>query len=93
MDFQTLTAPMRLTVMIYAKKCLYTYLSITCISFSVQTISVHYEDVQPVCDTPTHSVLFLHSGVFTSAVWLDTLTMYHLAKQGYRAVAIDLPGD
>ena len=59
----------------------------------IQTISVHYEDVQPVCDTPTHSVLFLHSGVFTSAVWLDTLTVYHLAKQGYRAVAIDLPGD
>lgn len=66
------------------------------VKLSDKTISVHYEDIQPVCSTPcstpTHSVLFLHSGVFTSAVWLDTLTVYHLASMGYRAVAIDLPG-
>ncbi|RUS75472.1 hypothetical protein EGW08_016770 [Elysia chlorotica] len=38
------------------------------------------------------SVLFLHSGRFTSQHWLDLGTLDQVVSAGYRAVAIDLPG-
>lgn len=37
-------------------------------------------------------VLLLHGGRFTSKTWQETKTLPRLAKEGYRAVAVDLPG-
>jgi len=56
-----------------------------------QTVTVQYEEVKPEGDAKV-DVLLLHSGVYTSKVWLDTTTLYFLAQCGCRAVAIDLPG-
>ncbi|KAK3737428.1 hypothetical protein RRG08_010625 [Elysia crispata] len=38
------------------------------------------------------SVLFLHSGRFTSQNWVDIGTLDRVAASGFRAVAVDLPG-
>jgi len=62
------------------------------LEFGGKKVPIHYEDVSPVSGAGQLSVIFLHSGVFSSKVWLDTQTLYHLANWGCRAVAIDLPG-
>ncbi|XP_002741875.1 putative protein-lysine deacylase ABHD14B [Saccoglossus kowalevskii] len=38
------------------------------------------------------SVLLLHGSEYSSHTWLELGTLHQLAKLGYRAVAIDLPG-
>ncbi|XP_077984955.1 putative protein-lysine deacylase ABHD14B isoform X2 [Glandiceps talaboti] len=38
------------------------------------------------------SVLLLHGALYSSHTWLELGTLHQLAKFGYRAVAVDLPG-
>lgn len=47
----------------------------------------------PACLSPRRpDVLFLHGQAFTSKTWEALGTLALLAAEGYRAVAIDLPG-
>lgn len=55
----------------------------------IQGATIHYRDA----GNPTApSVLFLHGASFSSQTWQDIGSLKLLAKNGYRAVAIDLPG-
>lgn len=47
----------------------------------------------PACLSPRRpDVLFLHGQAFTSETWEALGTLALLAAEGYRAIAIDLPG-
>ena len=39
-----------------------------------------------------HTILFLHGQAFTSEIWHKIGTLDTLSKQGYRVIAVDLPG-
>ncbi|GFR76658.1 abhydrolase domain-containing protein 14A-like protein [Elysia marginata] len=67
------------------------------VSFSGQTVEVYTIQVTNTtsklyAEGRALSVLFLHSGRFTSQMWIATGTLNLIANQGHRAVAIDLPG-
>ncbi|MEQ8996324.1 MAG: alpha/beta hydrolase [Coleofasciculus sp. B1-GNL1-01] len=58
-------------------------------SLPIQGATIHYREA----GNPTApSVLFLHGASFSSQTWQDIGSLKLLAENGYRAVAIDLPG-
>ncbi|MCQ3972488.1 MAG: alpha/beta hydrolase [Anaerolineae bacterium] len=56
---------------------------------TIQSARIHYLEVGP---PEAAAVLFLHGASFSAQTWQDLGTLALLAEQGYRAVAIDLPG-
>lgn len=68
------------------------------VSISNQTLEIHTLQVADTISklgggqSDALNVLFLHSGRFTSQNWANSGTLDLVADQGYRAVAIDLPG-
>ncbi|XP_025962326.1 proline-rich protein 36-like isoform X1 [Dromaius novaehollandiae] len=55
--------------------------------------TLFYRDAAPGQGSPKLTVLLLHGIRFSSDTWLQLQTLAKLAEAGYRAVAIDLPGD
>ena len=72
-------------------------------------MSIYVTEAVKKGSRPAQSVLFLHGasptspencniasiikGPWTSQNWLDIKSLHHVAQWGYRAVAIDLPGN
>lgn len=61
------------------------------------TVNVFYREAQPPekdggSSQPRLEVLLLHGQAFSSQTWESLGTLNLLAQQGYRAVAMDLPG-
>ena len=56
---------------------------------TIQAARIHYLEAGQA-GVPT--VLFLHGASFSSQTWQELGTLTLLAEQGYRAVAVDLPG-
>jgi len=56
---------------------------------TVQEKKLHY---QQAGETTAAAVLFLHGASFSSQTWHELGTLALLAKEGFRAVAVDLPG-
>lgn len=59
---------------------------------TVQGQSLFYRRAEPAQAVPRLTVLLLHGIRFSSETWLQVGTLATLAENGYRAVAIDLPG-
>ncbi|XP_064579911.1 putative protein-lysine deacylase ABHD14B isoform X1 [Zonotrichia leucophrys gambelii] len=59
---------------------------------TVQGQSLFYRRAEPAQAVPRLTVLLLHGIRFSSETWLQLGTLATLAENGYRAVAIDLPG-
>lgn len=59
---------------------------------TVQGQSLFYRQADPAQAAPQLTVLLLHGIRFSSETWLQVGTLATLAENGYRAVAIDLPG-
>jgi pimeloyl-ACP methyl ester carboxylesterase len=56
---------------------------------TIQGAQIHYlESGRP----DANPVLFLHGASFSAQTWQELGTLAFLAEQGYRAVAVDLPG-
>lgn len=62
---------------------------ITSAFVTIQQARIHYLEAGSP-DAP--AVLFLHGASFSAQTWQDLGTVALLAEQGYRAVAVDLPG-
>ena len=56
---------------------------------SVSGKQIHYLDLNTESSS---AILFLHGASFTARTWAELGSLTLLADQGYRAVAIDLPG-
>ncbi|XP_067855130.1 protein ABHD14A isoform X2 [Heptranchias perlo] len=61
------------------------------------TFNIFYRETLPPAKDgesipPRLEVLLLHGQAFSSKTWEDLGTLHLLAQQGYRAVAVDLPG-
>uniref|UniRef100_A0A8C9NWL1 Putative protein-lysine deacylase ABHD14B n=1 Tax=Serinus canaria TaxID=9135 RepID=A0A8C9NWL1_SERCA len=63
-----------------------------CHTVTVQGQSLFYRRAEPAQAVPRLTVLLLHGIRFSSETWLQVGTLATLAENGYRAVAIDLPG-
>ena len=61
-------------------------------TFTTGGVEVHGIERGPSADKATYTVLFLHGQSYTSRIWDDRGILDAVATQGYRAVAIDLPG-
>lgn len=61
-------------------------------TFTVEGQTLFYRQAQPAQQAPKLTVLLLHGIRFSSDTWLQLQTLATLAENGYRAVAIDLPG-
>lgn len=62
-------------------------------TIQVQGQSLFFREVRPGNGQAVRfSVLLLHGIRFSSETWQNLGTLHKLAKAGYRAVAIDLPG-
>ncbi|EEC16665.1 abhydrolase domain-containing protein 14B, putative, partial [Ixodes scapularis] len=59
---------------------------------SVNGLEVFYREVRPEDESPYVSVLLLHGQAFKSETWQTLGTLGVLSRLGYRAVAIDMPG-
>uniref|UniRef100_A0A8C3UJ44 Putative protein-lysine deacylase ABHD14B n=1 Tax=Catharus ustulatus TaxID=91951 RepID=A0A8C3UJ44_CATUS len=59
---------------------------------TVQGQTLFYRKAEPAQAVPKLTVLLLHGIRFSSETWLQVGTLATLAENGYRAVAIDLPG-
>ncbi|XP_054243361.1 putative protein-lysine deacylase ABHD14B [Indicator indicator] len=59
---------------------------------TVEGQTLFYRQAQPAQQAPKLTVLLLHGIRFSSETWLQLQTLATLAENGYRAVAIDLPG-
>ncbi|XP_027583494.1 protein ABHD14B-like [Pipra filicauda] len=59
---------------------------------TVQGQTLFYRQAEPAQAAPRLTVLLLHGIRFSSDTWLQVGTLAALAENGYRAVAIDLPG-
>ncbi|XP_038005266.1 protein ABHD14B isoform X1 [Motacilla alba alba] len=59
---------------------------------TVQGQTLFYRQADPAQAAPKLTVLLLHGIRFSSETWLQVGTLATLAENGYRAVAIDLPG-
>ena len=58
-------------------------------SIEIQSRNVHYLESGTHC---TETVLLLHGASFKAETWRQIGTLVILAKEGYHAVAVDLPG-
>lgn len=58
-------------------------------SISIQSHNVHYLESGTHC---TRTVLLLHGASFKAETWRQIGTLDILTKEGYHAVAVDLPG-
>ncbi|XP_009637637.1 protein ABHD14B isoform X1 [Egretta garzetta] len=58
----------------------------------VEGQTLFYRQAEPAQQVPKLTVLLLHGIRFSSDTWLQLRTLATLAENGYRAVAIDLPG-
>lgn len=61
-------------------------------TITVESQTLFYRQAQPAQQAPKLTVLLLHGIRFSSDTWLQLQTLATLAENGYRAVAIDLPG-
>lgn len=62
-------------------------------TIQVQGQNLFFRETRPSGGQPVRfSVLLLHGIRFSSETWQNLGTLQRLAKAGYRAVAIDLPG-
>ncbi|XP_071611845.1 putative protein-lysine deacylase ABHD14B isoform X2 [Heliangelus exortis] len=59
---------------------------------TVEGQTLFYRRAEPAQQVPKLPVLLLHGIRFSSETWLQLRTLATLAENGYRAVAIDLPG-
>ena len=59
----------------------------------VMGLKIFRREVVSSKGTPSGSFLFLHGMKFSSETWWDLGTLSVAANKGYRAVAIDLPGN
>lgn len=61
-------------------------------TIAVEGQTLFYRQAEPAQQAPKLPVLLLHGIRFSSDTWLQLRTLATLAENGYRAVAIDLPG-
>uniref|UniRef100_A0A8D0F8U8 Abhydrolase domain containing 14B n=2 Tax=Strigidae TaxID=30459 RepID=A0A8D0F8U8_STROC len=61
-------------------------------TITVEGQTLFYRQAEPAGQAPKLTVLLLHGIRFSSDTWLQLQTLATLAENGYRAVAIDLPG-
>ncbi|KAM7095271.1 putative protein-lysine deacylase ABHD14B isoform 2-T2 [Ciconia maguari] len=61
-------------------------------TLTVEGQTLFYRQAEPAQQAPKLTVLLLHGIRFSSDTWLQLRTLAMLAENGYRAVAMDLPG-